>query len=62
MNVSRLSNSERDSNSMVNDVEIVYADGCVTVSDIQLTPLKYIDVFMNDRRLQALVDSGCDVR
>ena len=60
--VNRPSNSERvmDSISMVNDVDIVHANGCVTVSDIQLTPLKYMDVFVNDRHLKALVDSGCE--
>jgi hypothetical protein len=62
LNVSRPSNSERvvDSNNTVNDVEVVHVNGCVTVKDIQLTPLQYIDIFVNDRRLKALVDSGCE--
>lgn len=46
-------------NNSTNDVSIVHANG-LTVNDIQLTPLKYMDVFVNSRRLSALIDSGCE--
>jgi len=59
LTVSRPSDSERVIDSSAN-IEIVHANGCVTVNEIQLTPLKYVDVFVSGRRLKALVDSGCE--
>ena len=46
--------------SVGDDVNIVRAAGCSTVNEIQLTPLNYVDVFMNGQRLKALIDSGCE--
>jgi hypothetical protein len=41
------------------NVRVAHVNGVVNANDVVLTPLDYIDVVVNQQKLRALIDSGC---